>query len=163
MEFYGNPDRNGDMIRDPVWDQEFITTVKLPYPMRRSWPDAEGKYPTVTHVKVHRRCAWALIAALEEFAHEVGEDTIHAQGWDVWGGCDNWRPQTGGKVLLSIHSWAAGVDVNPALGEYGKPSRQPEELLEAFRKLGATCGADWPAMNPAWPCDAMHIQFASGY
>lgn len=163
VAFYGDADRNRDAIRDPVWEIEFLTIVPLPYPMLRSWPDAQGWYPPVEHVRVHRKCAWALIAALERFMHEVGEDTIHAEGWDYWGGCDNWRPQTGLKSLPSIHSWAAGQDINPHLGEYGKPSEQPEELVKAFAHFGATWGGDWPNINPAWPSDPMHWQWASGY
>lgn len=159
IEFYGNPDRNEDLHADPVWEQEYLTVLTLPFPMRLSW----GDNPTVTTLKVHRRCGWAMIAALDQFRLSVGVEAIRENGWDMLGGCYNFRAQTGSKAYLSVHSWAAAIDINPHLGAFGVKPTQPPELVEAFEFYGAQWAGRWPEMNPAWPYDGMHFQFCSGY
>ncbi len=158
-EFYGDPDMNKDLRRDPKWEQKYLKRFTLPFKMVLSYNDEV----TVRSVLVNRKCGEAMMTALEIFLKAVTFKAIEHNGWNVLGGIDNFRYQTGSRKYLSVHSLAAAIDHNPHLGEYGKPSHQPQELIDAYDAVGAMWAGRWPEMNSAWPRDAMHIQFATGY
>ena len=159
IDFYGNPDADGDMVPDHRWEEEFIIGVSLPFPMRLSWNPSR----VIRRVAVNRLCAKAMMGALETFRDRVGAELIAANGWDHFGGIYNVRMKAGSRDQYSIHSWGAAIDVNPHLGPMHKPPQQPLQLVEAFEAAGAEWGGDWPSMNAAWPYDGMHWQFATGY
>jgi len=160
IEFYGDPDVDGDFSPDEQWKAHNIMIARLPYPMRLSWRPHD---PPIGHVQVHRKCSAAMIGALETFRDAVGRAAIEANAWDRFGGLFHVRLQTGAKHKYSIHSWGAAIDINPHLGAFGEFPTQPTELIEAFEASGASWGGDWPSLNPAWPYDGMHWQFATGY
>ncbi len=158
-EFYGDPDMNKDFRRDPKWERRYLKRFTLPFKMALSY-DLEV---TVRSVLVNRKCGEAMMAALKLFLVGVGLRDIEYNGWNVLGGIDNFRYQTGSRLYLSIHSLAAAIDHNPHLGEYGKLPHQPQALIDAYDAVGAMWAGRWPSMNAAWPFDGMHFQFATGY
>ena len=159
IEFYGNPDADGDMKPDPGWEQRHIVGMRLPFPMKLSW----GSHQVIAWVRVHKECAEAMMGALETFRDSVGADLIEANAWDSFGGLYHVRLKGGSKTQYSMHAWGAAIDINPHLGAMHEFPTQPSELVEAFEASGAEWGGDWPLIYTGAPYDGMHFQFATGY
>lgn len=68
--------------------------------------------------------------------------------------CFNWRPIRGGNVL-SYHSWAVAVDINPGTNQMGTQGDMPMEVVKIFESLGFTWGGHWKGKRR----DPMHFQF----
>jgi hypothetical protein len=154
-EFYGRPDADGDLQPDAKWEAENLTTIVPPYRMVAAW--APGQ--TISRIRVHKRCAGSLSAALERiFGHYRTQEAIEKARMHLYGGCYNFRLMRGG-TKLSIHSWGAAIDLDPERNGLGVPWRpgagmMPEAVVEAFRAEGWVWGGPWS--RP----DAMHFQAA---
>lgn len=108
---------------------------------------------------VHRRIEAPLRKALELCQQAAPRYEIKSIG------CFNPRYKRSNSQSVSIHAWAAAVDINPAanpmrLYQPGEAIRtdMPPEFVEVWESCGWTWGGRW---RPR--ADAMHFQYASGY
>jgi D-alanyl-D-alanine carboxypeptidase len=150
--FYGNPDVNNDGVADLDWQAVSLTTITPPYPMFYA-----GK--PVKRITCHKRVADSLLRILTEIGRAYGETDRRRLGLDEFGGVYNFRRKRGGKTL-SIHSWAAAIDLAPSINAFGRKYNEaagmmPMKVVRIFEREGWTWGGLWSNH------DAMHFQAAS--
>jgi len=162
LDRYGNPDADGDGILDAKWFTDNIRVFALPYPMPISW----GDHAEINRFQAHKIAGPKIIAALvrmrmlaQEEANEENERLdalvwMRKFGYDVWGGCFNFRLIRGGKEL-SVHSWGAAVDICPGRGEMGNANDTiffPPWIVKAFSEEGFKWGGHFNRT------DGMHFE-----
>jgi hypothetical protein len=151
-EFYGNPrGRNG--LASQAWERQNLVYAKAPYVMTYA-----GK--PVTGARVHKKCKEAFEAVFELIWDASGRDQHIVNDWgaSIYAGAYNYRLMRGGN-RLSIHSWGAAIDLDPARNAFHDTTpnfRAGGVVVKAFESLGATWGGRWSGRS----CDGMHFQFA---
>jgi len=150
-EWYGDPDPEGDGVYNTEFSEN-LKTFTLPFALEISWKPGHLTKRVYGHVKVMP----AFTDAMEEFRDRVGIGEIRERGWDVWGGCWNFRPARGYESL-STHAWGIAVDLNPHLAPLGKPSRQPQILVDIMKARGFVYGGEFARV------DGMHFQACGGF
>lgn len=140
INIYGKPNQQGS----------YLTTIKLPYPMRLAW----DLNTSVTKMRCHKLIADDFINVFNDLLAHYGYDKIKELGIDLFGGCFNFRQMRGGSDY-SRHSWGIAVDLDPArnlLKETSKTARfaRPEykAMIDIFYKhgfvsLGREKNYDW--------------------
>lgn len=135
---------------------KYLTTIKLPYPMRISWSLNEK----VTTMRCHKDVADSFLAVFDELLLIYGYERLVELGIDLFGGCFAFRKMRGG-TSWSKHSWGIAIDLDPLrnkLKETSKTARfaKPEykEMIDCFYKhgfisLGREKNYDW-----------MHFEYA---
>ena len=125
---YGKPNQEGS----------YLTSIKLPYPMRLAW-DKETKVNTM---RCHKLAAEKFTAVFNDILAHYGYDRIVELEIDLFGGCFNFRAMRGGSDW-SRHSWGIAVDLSPEKNalktkykdsQFAKPEYAP--LHEIFEKHG---------------------------
>jgi len=149
--FYGNPDANNDGAADIDWSAKHLTTIVAPYLMFYA-----GKQ--VKNITVNRGCADSLLRCLTAIGEEFGAQDRARYQLDQFGGVYNFRKKRGGGGL-SIHSWAAAIDLAPAINgfrvKYGsQPNMMPKAVVDIFAAESWVWGGPWSN------ADAMHFQAA---
>lgn len=156
--FYGEHDISETThLPTAVWEARNLTIIRPPFPFRLSF--ARG---TVVHrMRCHVKVAESLLAIYAAVWAHYGRDleAVRATGFDLFGGCYNYRPIAGGKGRLSTHAWGVSVDHAPARNPLGKAWKDdgimmPSAIIEIFAAEGWESGAKWN--RP----DAMHFQAA---
>jgi hypothetical protein len=137
---YGKPNQQGS----------YLTTIKLPYPMRLAW----DKKTTVKTMRCHKLVADDFAAVFNDLLQHYGYEKIVELGIDLFGGCFNFRSMRGGSDY-SRHSWGIAIDLDPernTLKETSKTARfaRPEykPMIDIFYKhgfisLGVEKNYDW--------------------
>lgn len=137
---YGKPNQQGS----------YLTTIKLPYPMRLAW-DTKTK---VTKMRCHKLVADDFLGVFNDILEHYGYEKIVELGIDLFGGCFNFRAMRGGSDY-SRHSWGIAIDLDPErnkLKETSKTARfaRPEykEMIDIFYRhgfvsLGREKNYDW--------------------
>jgi len=137
---YGKPNQQGS----------YLTTIKLPYPMRLAW----DKNTKVTTMRCHKLVADEFQRVFNDLLEHYGYEKIVELGIDLFGGCFNFRAMRGGSDY-SRHSWGIAIDLDPErnlLHETSKTARfaRPEYkvMIEIFYKhgfvsLGREKNYDW--------------------
>ena len=150
VKYYGDPDINKDGEPDLQWQIDNLKTFTFTVPMRISW---NGHY-FISRFKAHKLIGNVIVEALDYIFNTVGVREMRDRTWDYWGGCYNFRPNANAVNHLSIHSWAAAIDLNPHLAPNGvQECGQPKIIIDAFEKRGFLwVKNDW-----------MHCQAAKGY
>jgi len=140
IELYGKPNQQGS----------YLTTIKLPYPMRLAW----DKKTTVKTMRCHNMVADDFLKVFNELLEVYGYEKIVEMGIDLFGGCFNFRQMRGGSDY-SRHSWGIAIDLDPErnqLKETAKTARfaRPEYkvMIDIFYKhgfvsLGREKNYDW--------------------
>ena len=125
---YGKPNESGT----------YLTTIKIPYPMRLAW-DKETK---VSKIRCHKLVSDNLTKIFTEILSVYGYEKIVSLGIDLYGGCFNFRKMRGGNDY-SRHSWGVAIDLDPErnqLKETSKTARffRPEykPMIDIFYKYG---------------------------
>ena len=132
--------------------QENIIWQRSPIVLRLSWaPDIR-----IGGFNCHRLIGPVVADVIAEIRDFGGIDFLRENDYDLWGGCFNPRGKTGGGGP-STHSWGISVDWCPALGPFGKPSKMPQFIVDAFVNRGFVNGGTWKVT------DAMHNQACSGF
>ena len=144
MEFYGDP-------RKPDWYKNNV--IEVPCPWKLTIGDI-----TADHIHVHKKCAEALLKALNGAWVAVDRDPkqVKAQHMDIFDGCYNLRAMRGGK-RLSMHSFACALDFDAEHNQFGAKKHfftEDHPLVRNFEAQGAVWGGYWNSP------DAMHFQFA---
>lgn len=148
---YGNPDANGDGAPDPSWSAHYLTTITPPYAIFYS-----GK--PVHAITVNRGCAHALLSALIGIEKHYGSaQAIAAVGLDQFSGCYNFRGKRGDPSSLSMHAYAAAIDIDAPHNPFrGKKHRMPADAVRIFEDQGAVWGGNFSVKS----YDPMHFQWA---
>jgi len=151
-QVYGNPDLNHDGTLDHWFVKNRLDIFELPYPMVLSWkPSVHVKY-----IQCHIDVGEIIIDAFTEILKHKGESYLESMGYNVYGGCFNFRPKRNNQGL-SVHSWGVAIDINPHIAPYGKEGSQPGFIIDAFCKRGFEWGGTWKYKDP------MHFQACRGY
>lgn len=125
---YGKPNQQGS----------YLTTIKLPYPMRLAW----DKNTKVTTMRCHKLVANDFINVFEEILEHYGYEKIVELGIDLFGGCFNFRQMRGGSDY-SRHSWGIAIDLDPERNQlkeskktarFARPEYKP--MIDIFYKYG---------------------------
>jgi len=137
---FGKPNQQGS----------YLTTIKLPYPMRLAW-DLKTK---VTTMRCHKLVAKNFTNVFNELLEVYGLEKIQELGIDLFGGCFNFRAMRGGSDY-SRHSWGIAIDLDPVrnqLHETSKTARfaraEYKQMIDIFYKhgfvsLGREKNYDW--------------------
>jgi hypothetical protein len=142
---YGKPTVDGST---------YLTTIKLPYPMKLAW-DLKEK---VLRMRCHNLVADKFLAVFKDLLDQYGYEKIVELEIDLFGGCFNFRKMRQANEW-SRHSWGIAIDLSPAKNgmntsviksQFGKPEYKP--MIDIFKKHGFEWGGD------LWGKDAMHFQ-----
>ena len=137
---YGKPNQQGS----------YLTTIKLPYPMRLAW----DKKTTVTTMRCHKLIADDFQKVFADLLAHYGLPKIQELGIDLFGGCFNFRAMRGGSDY-SRHSWGIAIDLDHErnqLKETSKTARfarsEYKPMIDIFYKhgflsLGREQNRDW--------------------
>lgn len=155
---YGDPRGPGGAVVSKKWFADNITYIKPPFKMNM------GDI-AITRIAFHKYAAPALsrvLVNLHDLANGSQKELIH---WGVtkFAGTFNYRPMRG-LASLSMHSFAAAIDFDPANNSLGdKTPRFAEfpQVLKAFADEGFMWGGDWNGngrTDDERRCDGMHWQ-----
>lgn len=146
--FYGNPTGRAGMV-SPAWVRRNLVRIRPPYQMTYA-----GK--PITAITVHRQCADSLFRILSKIKADHTAAELTASGARIFGGCFNYRlMRTSNR--LSIHSWGAAIDLDPArngLGDQTPNFANWPKIVSAFEGEGWVWGGRWSTK------DGMHFQAA---
>lgn len=156
---YGDPRGRDHSVMSPTWELKNIVRITPPFAMTYA-----GKQIT-KGIRVHRHCADSLLRVLNnlKFAAKGKQETLDHWGVSIFGGVVQYRLMRGGNSL-SIHSYGAAIDLDPARnGLYDKTPRFAEfpEVLDAFATEGWRWGGDWSGNGSSADerkADGMHWQ-----
>jgi hypothetical protein len=153
--FYGNPDPHGEGVPDRIWENANLVAITPPYPMVLAWAPTT---PLRT-IRVHRKCADSLARVLEAIrAHYLTPEALQAARLHLYGGCYGFRAMRG-NPRLSVHSWGAAIDLDPANNRFGQKWNPAGGMPTAVANLFAAEGWVWGGL---WSTpDAMHFQAAT--
>jgi hypothetical protein len=143
-EFYGNAlayygDRSS-------WEQRILGVFTLPY-------DLFFAGRTVTHIRAHHKVGDLLVACFEDILRQGLAPHVQQ-----YGGCYSYRLKRTNGHELSVHSWAAAIDLEPALYPLGSFNRFHPEVVSIFTRRGFVYGGDFQRTK-----DPMHFQFVRSY
>lgn len=150
--FYDDP--RGTAGPSHLWEARNLVSIKPPYAMQFSWG------PPVGSLRFHRKCADAFGEALLAVKKLYGTQAdIEAHRLHLTGGSYMFRLMRGSADKLSVHSWGAALDIDPAHNPFPakwKPAAGfiPQEAAACFEK----CGLIWRGANG--DDDPMHFQSA---
>jgi D-alanyl-D-alanine carboxypeptidase len=160
---YGDPRGKNRTQMSPAWEKANIVSIIPPFRMTYAGM-------SIKRIRVHRHCAQSLLRVLNNLlAAARKKDPKNPQkildhwGVSIFGGVVNYRLMRGG-VRLSIHSYGAAIDLDPARnGMYDKTPRFAEfpEVLKAFADEGWRWGGDWNGNGSSADermADGMHWQ-----
>lgn len=154
---YGDP-RGPDRTRMSLkWERENIVRIKPPFRMTYA-----GK--KVASIRVHKHCAESLLRVLNGLlmrataaAPKNPQALLNKSGASIFGGVVMYRLMRGGNSL-SIHSYGAAIDLDPArngLGDSTPNFANYPWVIEEFEKEGWLWGGTWSR------ADGMHFQATS--
>lgn len=112
-------------------------------------------------IRVHRRIATHVQAALREVLEHYGLEEIERLGLNLYGGSYAYRATTGGNTSLSMHAWGIALDFSPA--DNGYSTKAPRATLSH-----RDCSDWWDiweahgaiSLGRERDYDWMHLQFA---
>lgn len=160
---YGDP-RGPDRTRMSLkWERENITTITPPFRMTYA-----GK--PIKRIRVHKYCAESLLRVLRDLLASAAkinpknpQAVLDEAGVSIFGGVVQYRLMRGSNAL-SIHSYGAAIDLDPARNSlYDRTPNFANYpwVLEAFRKEGWRWGGDWNGNGSSADerrADGMHWQ-----
>lgn len=141
--FYGRPGTNH-------------TLLTLPYPLRIAWdPDQE-----LTAININEHCARSAERVLQNVLKHYGHERIVQLGLDLYSGCYNNRPKTGGSTK-SVHAYAAALDFDHKHNQYrwgADRARFASSLYNEWWEFWEK--EDWISLGRERNFDWMHVQAA---
>lgn len=136
------------------WENGFLCTVDLPYPMRLSW----DKDVIVRKITCNQAVRGSLMNCLDSILKLYGSlKEVQSNRMDLYGGCYCFRRMRGG-FQPSIHSWGAAIDLDPEYNSLGKcwnkrDNMMPMEVVKIFEDAGWSWGGRWKSR-----ADCMHFE-----
>lgn len=160
---YGDP-RGKDRTRmSATWEAANIVYIVPPFRM------TYASQP-VKKIRVHKACAQSLLAVLNRLlasARKINpadpQKALDEAGASIFGGVVMYRLMRGGNSL-SIHSYGAAIDLDPARnGLYDKTPNFANHrwVIDAFKAEGWKWGGDWNGNGSSADerkADGMHFQ-----
>lgn len=122
-----------------LWESQNLVAIETP-PLRLSW--ALGT--VVRRVRCHVKVAPAL--------RRIFDAIEGLPGADIFGGCYEYRRISGGTGL-SLHSWGAAVDIDPANNRLGTVGQMHPYIVAAFDAEGWRWGGRYRGR-----LDPMHFE-----
>lgn len=160
---YGDPRGRDRTKMSPAWEAANIVYIVPPYRMTYA-----GK--PVKRVRVHKHCAASLLRVLDKLLESATmidrknpQKVLDHAGVSIFGGVVQYRLMRGGNSL-SIHSYGAAIDLDPARnGMYDKTPNFADHrwVLAAFKSEGWKWGGDWNGNGSSADermADGMHWQ-----
>jgi hypothetical protein len=155
---YGDPRGKNRTQMSPAWERANIVIIKPVFKMTYAGAP-------VSRIRVHKHCAQSLLRVLGNLkdAAKGKQKTLDHWGVSIFGGVVAYRLMRGGN-RLSIHSYGAAIDLDPARnGMYDRTPRFAEfpEVLKAFADEGWRWGGDWNGNGSSADermADGMHWQ-----
>lgn len=145
---YGDPRPyvHSDGTVDPEWERRIVSYATLPAPLLLSWDHSRS----VTRFKCHR----LLVQFFQDAFRKVYVDPEAWATLGDFGGCYAFRANRKNPRALSMHSWAAAVDVDVAdNGQGHKPEMHPA-VVAAFESEGFI----WGGRFHGDAVDGMHFE-----
>lgn len=152
--FYGDPGK-GQIEAQMV---DVHPPFKMTY--RQETKDDSGKVHVkiipVPTIRFHKKCAAALLAALNEIWDYCQHDQakIDAAGVSQYAGAYNHRKVRGSETKWSNHAYAAAIDLNAAENGLYAKGNMPQFVIDAFCRQGAMWGGWYNGR-----LDPMHFEF----
>lgn len=146
---FGNP-KGPNITRMSVsWERANIVTIVPPFRMTYAGTP-------IKQIRVHKHCAASLLRIFGNLkaAAKGKQETLDHWGVSIFGGVVAYRLMRGGNSL-SIHSYGAAIDLDPArngLGDQTPRFANFPEVLKAFADEGWLWGGKWSRK------DGMHWQ-----
>jgi len=130
----------------------------LPYSMRIAW----NKSQIINRFKINKQCAESAHLIFTEIARNYDIDQIQYHGFDLFGGCFNHRQIRGG-TRLSVHSWAASIDLDPERNQlkWGRDRAYFLKTPDCKRFMDIWYDYGWHNLGRERNYDAMHFQHGS--
>jgi hypothetical protein len=148
---FGNPWPyvHSDGTVDPDWERKILGYATMPAPLPLSW----DKTRQVARFKCHKRLVLRFEAAFQKIH-------VNPYVWDTigdFGGCYAFRTNRKNHRLLSMHAWAAAIDIDVADNQQGDttPEVHPD-VIAAFESEGFA----WGGFFAGSAVDGMHFEFA---
>jgi D-alanyl-D-alanine carboxypeptidase len=158
--FYGNSTGVGGAVASHNWERANLVLVQPPFKMRM--------VKSVEHFSIHKKCADATRAWLDQVWKNAGRDqrVIDYWGMNVFSGSYVFRTMRG-LQHLSMHAYGCALDFDaPRNGLHDVTphfASLRQEVVEPFLKLGGVWGGDWNGNGSSADerrADGMHFQFA---
>lgn len=130
--------------------------VNLPFKMRIAWDLDE----TVSRFSCHEMVADSAQRVYERVSSAYSPEDISRHGFDLFGGCYNYRKKRGGRTL-STHAYGIAIDHDPIQNrlKWGRDrahlaTKECEEFWKCWEAEG------WLSLGRARNFDWMHVQAA---
>ena len=130
--------------------------VKLPFKMKIAWDTSS----TISSFRCHEKVAASIERALGRVNSAYSSEDISKHGFDLFGGCYNYRTMRGG-TSLSTHAYGIAIDFDPARNQlkWGRDraylaNKDCEEFFKCWEAEG------WVSLGRARNYDWMHVQAA---
>jgi hypothetical protein len=82
--------------------------VQLPFKMKLAW----DKQTEISKIRCHEKIAESVQIVFEDIASKYSQTEIETHGFDIYGGCFNYRKKRGGSTL-STHAYGIAIDIDP--------------------------------------------------
>lgn len=128
--------------------------VQLPFPMRLAWYTSKK----IKTFNCHELVAASAQRAYERIASSYSQKDIPKHGFDLFGGCFNYRKKRGGATL-SMHAYGVAIDHDPERNQL-KWGRDRAYLAQDVCKpfWDAWEAEGWTSLGKANNFDWMHVQ-----
>jgi hypothetical protein len=130
--------------------------VTLPFRMKIAWARSKA----ISHFSCHEKVADSAERVYQKIASAYSPEDITRLGFDIFGGCYNFRKKRGGSTL-SAHAYGVAIDHDPERNRlrWGRPHATlslPE--CQEFWKCWESEG--WVSLGRERNFDWMHVQAA---
>ncbi len=151
--FYGRVELGDDGQPTERWQDNHLTHIVLPYPMRLAWDPGVIVRRMVCHREVATSLTGILINVLAHYKNDPA--LVRTAGLDLFGGCYNYRPIRGSSQL-SLHAYGAAIDLDPdhnPMNAHQGRGTMPPAVIAMFKAEGWFWGGDFKGRQ-----DPMHFE-----
>lgn len=155
---YGDPRSKNIALPSVKWESANLIRIVPAYTMTYAGTPIKS-------MRIHKECADVFSNLFELLKDAANNDqkTLDHWGVSIFGGSYNYRLMRGLNTL-SIHSWGAAIDLDPArngLGDSTPRFAEFPEVIDVFYKSGLCWGGDWNMnrnLKDQSRFDGMHLQ-----
>lgn len=130
--------------------------VNLPFEMKLDW----DREKTITRFSCHELVADSLEKIFNKINSAYSPHSINAYGFNIFGGCYNYRKMRGGSKL-STHSWGIAVDIDPSRNKLRWGSDKAflaKDVCDEYWRIWHS--ENWVSLGHEFDYDWMHVQAA---
>lgn len=162
---FARPDENwgsqqeADRLYGPAGTSQCTSgIVQLPFKMKLSW----APQTLISNFRCHEKVAESATRVYEQIARSYSAQEIETHGFNIFGGCFNFRNKRGGSTL-SMHAYGVAIDHDPARNQlrWGRDraylaKSECNKFWEAWEAEG------WTSLGRRHNFDWMHVQAPKG-